>query len=329
MTYRVAVLGAGRISGDHFRAIEKLETLRAVAVADVLEDRVNEVAENYGVTAYLDYKEMIDVEQPDIAIIALPPFMHKEAAVYCASKGCHLLLEKPMALNVKECEEIIAAAGKYGVKLMIGHTMHYMPAPMKVKELIEQSSLGELVMINDTRHTFYYGEDRLDWFFQKETAGGGILFNLGSHSIDKVLWFTESNITSIKSALSYKGLKGNIEGAGLVFAQTGAGVPATISQSGYEGVPRNETELIFTKGMIRLSYEVWISKGKEYFQVPLDDSDDPFVLQLKDLLKSIETGKPLVCSGEYGKSVIQAIEAIYQSHDLGIDVVLDMRGASL
>ncbi|CAM4398204.1 putative dehydrogenase [Paenibacillus endophyticus] len=89
---KVAVLGAGAIANEHFDAIQATDGLCACAVADVQWDRASEMAKQHGVNAYLDYREMIRIEQPDIAVIALPHFLHKESALFAAEHGCHLLL---------------------------------------------------------------------------------------------------------------------------------------------------------------------------------------------------------------------------------------------
>lgn len=324
MKYRVAVLGAGNIAGAHLKAIKELQDrLEAVAVADVNPERLNDLADLYGMNKYTDYKEMIVKEKPDIAIVALPPFLHKEAAVFCANEGCHIMLEKPMALNVTECDDIIAAAERNQIKLMVGHTMQYLPASRKVKQLITEGGLGELIMIHDVRHADYFTDARLPWSFEKAKAGGGILYNLGSHSIDKIQSMTESKVQRIRSSLSYKQpRRGDIEGGGVIFLETDKGIPATITQSGYKGVGRNDTEYIFTQGMIKQDSRVFISRDKQYVEVELDAEHSPLALQLLDLMESIETGREPECSGAYGKSVIQAIEAVYESDRLQSEIVL-------
>jgi predicted dehydrogenase len=316
MAYKVAVIGAGGISHSHLRAIRHMNELQAVAIADIHSERAEQLAGEYGMNAYTDYREMIDQERPDIAVITLPHFFHKETAVWCAERKCHIMLEKPMALNVRECNEVIRAANNNRVVLMVGHTQQYIAQNIKAKEIIRQGVLGELVMINDTRHVHYYSTARPEWFFEKAKAGGGIMMNLGSHSIDKIQWLTDSRVTKVKASLTHFGQKGDIEGSGLVFLETSGGFSATISQSGYGGVKKNETEMMFTKGMIKLStgQGLWLSQHGEYREVLIEDAEDPFILQFKDLAASIETGRVLACSGEYSKSVVAAVEAVYQSH---------------
>lgn len=111
MPYRVVLIGAGIISRNHLNAIRQMKELSAAAVADIDEERGRTVSGEYGITYYSDYKEMVRKEKPDIAIIALPHFLHEECAIWCAAQGCHLLLEKPMALNVKQCDAILGQQG--------------------------------------------------------------------------------------------------------------------------------------------------------------------------------------------------------------------------
>jgi predicted dehydrogenase len=318
--YRAVVIGAGNIGITHLKAAQRLNEIETVAVSDTLPERLSQAAEQFGIRGYEDYRDMIAKEKPDIAVVALPPFLHRDAAVFCAEQGCHILLEKPMAMNQAQCDEIIEAARRNCVTLMIGHTVHYMPADRKVKEIVDSGTLGKLIMMNDRRYVSYF-DNRLDWFFKKETSGGGILFNLGSHSIDKLQWFTGSRVKKVKAFTDHTASPGDIEGAGTVFAETESGVPGIIFHSGYGGVGTNETELIFTEGILKLDYRVMIGRNKEWREVELD-RQDPYVLQFEDLIRCIHTGEEPSCSGEYAKSIIAAIEAIYESSGTGTETVV-------
>ncbi|CAG7645786.1 Inositol 2-dehydrogenase/D-chiro-inositol 3-dehydrogenase [Paenibacillus solanacearum] len=317
MSYRVALVGAGGIAVRHLEALAKTDRFRSVSAADLDRGKVEKLSAQYGIAPYTDYKEMIEREKPDVAVITLPHFLHKEAAVFCAERGCHMLLEKPMALTLAECDEIADAVKRSSVRLFVGHTQHYIAENRKAKQLIEQGELGELVMINDTRHIHYYREDRPGWFLEKAKAGGGILFNLGSHSIDKIQWLSSSRVTGVKAVLSHFGPRGDVEGSGLVFMDTDTGVPATIAQSGYPGASKNETEFVFTKGMLRVAtgQSLWISDGGEYRKVPVDPQEVPFVLQFEDLASYIDTGTEPECGLDYARSVVAVTEAIYRSHE--------------
>ncbi|GIP35300.1 Gfo/Idh/MocA family protein [Paenibacillus sp. J2TS4] len=324
MTYRVAVIGGGGIAVKHLQAMKSTRELEPVALAEIDEGRAGQLAQQFGIRAYTDYREMVKQERPDITIVTLPHFLHKDAAVFCAREGCHVLLEKPMAMSVSECDDIIEAIEASGVQLLVGHTQHYFPENQKAKELIESGELGRLVMINDIRHVPYFRPDRPAWFFEKAKAGGGILTNLGSHSIDKFRWLGGSPVTGVRASVSYFGNRGDIEGSGIIFLENADGLPATISQSGYGGVSKNETELIFTGGMAKLviGQGLWISRDGAFVPVPVEAVAEPFVLQFRDLITSIETGRQPECSMYYSREIVEVVEAVYQSHEQKREIVL-------
>ncbi|MFD2332789.1 Gfo/Idh/MocA family protein [Cohnella sp. GCM10020058] len=318
-TLKTGMLGAGAIAGNHLEAIRAVDGISACAVTDLDIGKAKAVADKYGIRAYDRFGPMLDAERPDIVTIALPHHLHKEAALQAVGYGCHLMLEKPMALDVQECDEVMEAADKAGVRLLIGHTQQYMAHNLEAKRILQSGELGEIVMINDARHTDYFQLRRPDWFLEKEKAGGGILFNLGAHAIDKIQWLTDGSVRSVRASVSHHGPRGNVEGSGAVFLELDNGIPATMVQSGYPGAARNETEIVCTKGMLKLmtGYQLLISRGGEYEEVEIAEQADPFVLQYLDLLQAIREGREPGCSGAYGRHVIASIEAVYRSAATG------------
>lgn len=317
MVYRVAIVGGGAIAESHLEAISRMEQVQGAAVADLVGERAEALAGKYGAAPYTDYREMIVRERPDIAIVTLPHYLHKEAALFCLEQGCHVLLEKPMALDVDECDEIVEAARRSGSALLVGHTQHYIPENRAAKRIIEEGSLGRLVMVNDVRNVYYFREDRPSWFFRQSLAGGGILMNLGSHSIDKITWLAGSEVDKVSASVSDQGEKGDIEGSGMAFLRLRSGLPATISLSGYKGYARNETELVFTDGMLRLETgkALWISRGGDYERVETEAQELPFafMLQLEDLIACIEGRRDAAASLAHSRHAIAVVRAIYAS----------------
>ncbi|MEK0316913.1 Gfo/Idh/MocA family protein [Cohnella sp. 56] len=324
MGYRVAVIGAGIIAGSHLAALRKLDALAACAVADVRLGRAEAMAAEYGISPYADYKEMIVREKPDIAVVTLPHHLHREAATFAADRGCHVLLEKPMATSVRECDDIAAAVERGGVKLMVGHTQHYIAENIAAKAVIESGRLGRLLLINDRRHQRYDVPGRPDWFFDKAKAGGGILTNLGAHSIDKIQWLTGEPIVRVTAGIHYAGMRGDIEGGGSAFLATATGIYATLSQSGYPGAIVDETEFRFEGGSMKLltGRGLWVSDGGEYAEVPVGPKPDPFVGQFEDLVAAIETGCEPACAMAYSRSIVAVVESLYLSHEQGAEVAV-------
>lgn len=322
---KVAVIGAGAIAGYHCEAIRSISGLSVCAVADIDSVKAAGLGERHRVPAYRDYRELIERERPDIAAIVLPHHLHGEAAVFAASRGCHLMLEKPMALTTGECDAIIRAVESANVRVLVGHTQQYMAENLFARQLIRGGQLGKVVMIHDVRHANYYADSRPDWFLDKKKSGGGILANLGAHSIDKIQWLTDGVVRKVDASTSYHGGRGDVEGSGMVYLELNNGIPAAIVQSGYAGAPRNETEIICTGGMIKLltGDSVWVSRGGAYEQMDVPRTSTPFELQYADLLAAIRSGGEAGCPPAYGRGIIAVLEAVYRSAATGKEQYLE------
>ncbi|WP_221565863.1 Gfo/Idh/MocA family protein [Alkalihalobacillus sp. TS-13] len=323
MNLTVGVIGAGIIAVDHFKAIEQMEGLRTVAVVDVNEQKVNLFSKCYGILGYTDYREMILLEKPDIIIVTLPHYLHKEAAIFAAEQGCHILLEKPMALDTAECNKILQAVESNNVMLMVGHIQHYFAENMMARKILRQKRLGKLIMVNENRHMDYFTSDRPGWFLQSEKSGGGIVMNLGAHCIDKIQWILETRFKKGIAKLSYDTneleVESDVEGSGILYLETIDGVPVTISLAGYKVVPKHVTELIFTNGMMKVEVGkgLWINQTGTYEEVPCETEVSPFISQLQELVDAIYGRSEITNTGTYAKSIIQVIEGCYRSHREG------------
>lgn len=324
MKYRVVVIGAGNIAVRHLQALAQTEGFQTVAVADIVEHRAEQLSRTFDIKAYKDYKQMIVNEKPDAAVITLPHFLHKESAVFCACSRCHIFLEKPMALTTQECDDMIESAEKHRVCLMVGHSQHYIATNLAAKRWMESGDPGELVMVTDTRNVNYFQENRPDWYLQKNKSGGGIMMNLGSHSIDKIQWLTGGRFVKAHAKLSFHGARGDVEGSGLVYLETDRGVPVVISQSGYGGEVLDETKLVFTKGVLKLRTGIglWAGKDGRYEEVDVQAALPPAVLQFHDFYDAIGGDVRYYLSGSYARTVIRTVEAVYLSHARGKEIRL-------
>lgn len=322
---KIVIIGAGIIAHSHLSEAINMEQGQITAIADINRGKADTAAEKYAINAYTDYVEMLEKEQPDIAVVTLPHFLHDQAVSDCAKRGCSILLEKPMAMNVKECENMISLCDQHGVKLMIGHVRHFSEINMKIRDMVEKGSLGRLIMMTNVRYVNYFHSDRPDWFLHSSTAGGGIIMNLGAHSFDLVQFLSGSRVRSVSArAGRYKeGIE--IEGNGQILAILENGVTASISLSGYESVARHETELIFTNGMIKTTDNnggtLSVSVNGEYTSIP-GGRGKPFLRQLEAFAKCIREDLDPPVTGEYGKSIIHAIQSAYKSSDEGGKTIL-------
>lgn len=311
----IGIIGAGIIGRSHVQACGNIEWARVTCIADIIYERAAEFKDSYGIRAYTDYKEMIDKEDLQAVVITLPHNLHKSVAIYCCNKGINVLVEKPMAISVKECEEMIEAANANKVKLMVAHVQRYFSENIKAKEIIASKELGELTMIVDIRNNDYFSEDRPKWFLNHDMSGGGIFMNYGAHSLDKIIWITGSNVKRIEGKIGLFNETYNVEGNAQAFLELENGVTAVLSQHGYKGDVKNITEFYCTKGVIKLctGKGLWVDRGKGFEEVIVQDKEKIFENQLLDFLNAVKHGIKPEISGEYGLNIIKLIETFYGS----------------
>ncbi len=190
---RIAVLGLNH--GYKF-ACEVLGmkglTLVAVAGNDQLAmDRSREL----GVTLYQDYKQLIDENELDGVIITLPNRLHKEAVFYCADRGIHCLVEKPIADDIEQGNEMVSYCKEKQVKLLVGHHRRFSSQIKQLKDVLDADVIGDLIGVN---MMWVLAKDRS--YFQEEwrvNAGGGPLLINGIHDIDNLRYVTGIDIESV------------------------------------------------------------------------------------------------------------------------------------
>lgn len=144
---KCAVIGAGNMGKKHVCVYANLPPVDLVAIADLNEALAKEVADVYKIRFYKDYKEMLDIEAPDIVSICVPTSLHYEVAKICLEKKINTLLEKPITTSIADGEKLLAQAKKNKVKFLVGHIERHNPAIKKVKILIEKGDLGKITAI--------------------------------------------------------------------------------------------------------------------------------------------------------------------------------------
>lgn len=183
---RCGVCGLGRIGwGFHLPAIRETDGLEAAAVADPLQERIDEAASVYGVPhRFTDWRAMADAGVIDLAVIASPTGFHLEQCEYFMSKGADVFCDKPMALSLEDAQKMAAAARKYNKKLMIYQPHRLTGLALKAQEIISSGKLGKIWQIKRSVYSFVR---RNDW--QAFSAqGGGMLNNYGAHFLDQLLY---------------------------------------------------------------------------------------------------------------------------------------------
>ena len=188
---RAAVIGSGLIAGKkHIPAFQRLRhKTELVAVCDLNLAAAKDVAVRFGIpSAYSDVAEMLRNEKPDLVDICTPPQTHTRLAVEAMRHGCHVLIEKPMALTVADCDEIVRASNEYGVKVCVGHSDLFYEPFMKARRMVANGAIGKVrgMRIFLSTPTNYMTSRPEHWAHR---LPGGVIGETGPHIVYMTLAF--------------------------------------------------------------------------------------------------------------------------------------------
>ncbi len=185
---RVGVVGVGVMGSNHARVLAELPGVQLVGDADPDPQQRELVKSILGCPAVPDLEALLKIGV-DALSIAAPTHLHRDLALTCIDRGVHVMVEKPIASSVAEGREMIAAARRAGVTLMVGHVERFNPAVRAIKEAIRDE---DILSIAITR----VGP------FPPRMSNVGIVIDLAVHDIDLIRWFTDSDIVEVQPQLS-------------------------------------------------------------------------------------------------------------------------------
>ena len=185
--FRIGIVGTGRVARAHLEAIrENREDIELGAVCDIDSNKATDAAEKYdAVTIYTDYRRFAADRSIDAAIVCLPNHLHRRTVVELVRAGKHVLVEKPMAMNLQEADLMIRASDDAGVTLMVGQSRRFSRAIGLVRERIRE--IGTVFRI-DISFLVLFPCPQTDWWSDRSKSGPLVIPLQGSHSIDTIVW---------------------------------------------------------------------------------------------------------------------------------------------
>jgi len=187
MTFTIGFIGAGTIISSHVAALKGFPEFVLAAVCDCsaeqLRRRMPEL--KLDCTTFTDYHRLLQTP-PDVVLISLPHGLHASAASDALRAGCHVLVEKPMAVSVAECRNMLAAAQRHEKCLVVSEPASFYPGAVLTGEKFRAGTLGRFFCGRITHQTFYFRQTRPAWFLDPALSGGGMFMNLGIHNLAAV-----------------------------------------------------------------------------------------------------------------------------------------------
>jgi predicted dehydrogenase len=227
---RLGMAGLGVASTQILPPISKLPFIEITAAADMRADAVAKFCEQYQAEGYTSIDELCASPNVDAVYIATPNSLHADHAITAAKHKKHIIVEKPMAMTLAECDAMNEAADKSGVKLLCGHTHSFDPPIRKIREIVQSGELGRLCMIN----TWNYNEFMYRPRMKHELAmTRGVVLNQGPHHVDIVRLIGGGMVRSVRAMTGVWDPAREWEGSYTCFLEFVDGTPATLVYSGY------------------------------------------------------------------------------------------------
>ncbi len=200
MTVRVGIVGSGFVASLHAQALQQVPDTEIVAAASPNAEHVWVFARTFGIRhAFVDYKDMLEGDLVDAITVACPNDLHASVTLAAAAAGKHVLVDKPLALSLSQCDHMIQACRDKGVILMYGENLCFAPKYVRLKQLVEEGALGEVYYVRQLQ--CHYGPHSA-WFWDVESSGGGALMDMGCHSIAFCRWvFGNAAVESVSAEL--------------------------------------------------------------------------------------------------------------------------------
>lgn len=332
---KYAIIGCGRISPNHIQAALN-NKLKIVGLCDLKEEKMQEKKEvllgGTNVNTYVDYKEMLRKETPDLVAICTESGNHAEIAIEVINFGCNVIIEKPIALSLEDADKIIMASKRNNVKVSSCHQNRFNKSIQKINSAIEENKFGKL----------FYGTAHIRWnrgkqyYDQAKWRGtwaqdGGALMNQCIHNIDILRWMMNSDIEEVYAYtdnLNHSYIEAEDLGIALIKFKNGS---YGIIEGTTNTYPKNLEETLYIfgeKGTVKAGgssvnkLEVWKFKDekdneekiKEEFSEVHENvyglGHTPLYTDVIDAIK--EDRNPKVDALE-GRKAIELVLAIYES----------------
>ncbi len=205
---RIAICGLGRAAmGLLNREVLAMQQVKIVGVFDLLAERSEELAAKLQCKVYGSFEELLGDPEVELAVIATRSVEHTPMAIQALKSGKHVLVEKPMGVNLKQVDQLLRQAGKSEGRLFVRHNRRFDSPFLQVKEIIASKTLGDVFQINLRQHKY---QKRNDWQTLKE-FGGGQLLNWGPHVIDWGMQLLGSPVADLWSDLKCIAAAGDTE----------------------------------------------------------------------------------------------------------------------
>jgi UDP-N-acetyl-2-amino-2-deoxyglucuronate dehydrogenase len=340
-SFRVGLVGCGRISKNHFDALRKVDGLTLAAVCDIDADRARQAADVQGVPSFTSLEDMLRSGNVDLVAICTPSGIHSAQGAAAARAGKHVVTEKPMSLSLTQADDLVRACDDAGVHLFVVKQNRLNPPVQLLKRAVDKGRFGRIYMANVTvrwqRPQDYYDAEpwRGTWAFD-----GGAIMNQASHYVDLMQWLV-GPVESImaKTATQARRIEAEDSGIGIVKFRSGALGVIEVNVLTYPKNLEGSITILGEKGSVKIGGTA-VNRVEHWMFADYDDDDK--------LVEAASTNPPNVygfghegyyrnvlavlrgeakpeTDGRAGRKSLELILGIYESAKTGCEVPIPLR----
>jgi predicted dehydrogenase len=318
--FRWGLLGAGDIVHKRVAAaLRDAAGSELLAVARARADLLESFAASVGARrAYVRWQDLLADPDIDGVYIATPVHLHAEQTVAAAEAGKHVLCEKPMAMNVAECDRMLAACGERGLTLSVAYYRHFYPVITRIRHILASGEIGRpvLVQINAFERFNPAPDDARHWFVRAAESGGGPMFDFGCHRIE-VLLHLFGAVRQVTGTIASIVFDREVEDTATACLQFEGGPCAMLAVSHAVSEPRDTLDIFGSAGSLHVSnlnagaLRVMSAEGERLEpHPPAANLHAPLV---SDFVDAIATGREPAVTPLSGRTVAALEEAIYRN----------------
>jgi predicted dehydrogenase len=336
-TVRVGLVGSGFVTGIHAEALRGLAGVEVVGVASPTPGHAERFAAERGIPFHAtDLRALCDRKEIDLLVLGLPNDLHAEAVVTAAEAGKHVVVEKPMALNLAECDRMIAACERAGVMLGYAEELCFAPKYVRLKQMVDEGAFGRIHLVKQSEK---HDGPHAAWFYDTSRSGGGVTMDMGCHAIEFFRWMLGRDGRKAEVVAAYAQMSTNVhndktdgddeallilefENGAVGFAEESwtkrGGMDDRAEVFGSEG--QGYADLLFGNALRAYSargYGYAVEKAGETrgwsFPVFEELGNYGFPQELAHFVECVRNGSPPRETGHDGRAVLEAVFALYAS----------------
>lgn len=326
---KIAFAGAGYIINIHARAAQAQEGVELAAVVEKYSDKSAALAKMFNIRhRYETVEDLLRAGDVDALVIGTPNFLHASQAIAALQAGVHVMVEKPMAMNANEAEQMYNAAEKSGATLMVAHCWRFDPEVLWLKE--QAVKLGRIIRTKGYGVHTHWGPG--GWFTQKELSGGGAMADMGIHALDTARFLLgDPKPVSVYAKIGtyYKDL--DVDDTGVILIEWDNGATSYIESGWWQphaDGPEAATQLYGTQGFGQLFptrlelpniQEEKIDVIDAGYEFPRDEHclQSMYEAQMAYFLECIREKKTPVPGAAEGLVNMKVVDAAYESSRTG------------